>query len=135
MKKVLTFGTFDIFHPGHEFYLKEAKKHGDILNVVVARDETVKKVKDHLPLNNEQKRLETIQKLPYVDKAVLGHRLDKCKIVEELNPDIICFGYDQSSFTEKIQENLKNRNLNPEIIRIKSFKPETFKSSILKESL
>jgi len=43
--KVLAFGTFDILHPGHEFYLKEAKKHGDILDVVVARDSTVEKIK------------------------------------------------------------------------------------------
>ena len=28
--KVLAFGTFDILHKGHEFYLKQAKKHGEI---------------------------------------------------------------------------------------------------------
>lgn len=45
MTVVLTFGTFDIFHPGHEYYLREAKKHGDKLVTVIARDQTVKNVK------------------------------------------------------------------------------------------
>lgn len=44
-KIVMAFGTFDVFHPGHEYYLTQAKKYGDILIVVVARDKTVEKVK------------------------------------------------------------------------------------------
>ena len=71
MKKALAFGTFDIFHKGHEFYLKQAGKYGK-LYVIVARDSTVKKVKGKYPLNNEKKRLKVIQDLDYVDKAYLG---------------------------------------------------------------
>ena len=44
-KTVLTFGTFDIFHPGHLHYLKEAKKHGNCLIVIIARDTTVQRIK------------------------------------------------------------------------------------------
>jgi glycerol-3-phosphate cytidylyltransferase-like family protein len=42
---VMTFGTFDYFHPGHKAYLKEAKQYGDYLITIVARDETVKHIK------------------------------------------------------------------------------------------
>jgi len=42
---VMTFGTFDRFHPGHEYYLREAKKLGDSLLTVIARDVTVIKIK------------------------------------------------------------------------------------------
>lgn len=44
-KKVMVFGTFDIFHKGHEFYFSKAKEYGEELIVIVARDETVLKIK------------------------------------------------------------------------------------------
>ncbi len=132
-KKVLAFGTFDIFHKGHEFYLKEAKKQGNILNVVVARDSTVKQVKGKYPLNNELKRLAKTQNLDYVDKAFLGYEDDKYEIIEEIRPDIICLGYDQQSFNNDLKNKLKERGLNPKIVKFeKGFKPELYKTSKLK---
>jgi len=131
-KKVLAFGTFDIFHKGHEFYLKEARKHSNVLNVVVARDSTVKQIKGKYPLNNELKRLAVIQNLNYVDKAFLGYEEDKYKIIEEIRPDIICLGYDQKSFNNDLKNKLKKRGLNPKIIKFeKGFKPEVYKTSKL----
>lgn len=136
MKKVLVFGTFDIFHKGHESFLKEAKNYGEVLNVVVARDLTVRKVKGRDPLNNEEKRLNVIQSLDYVDKAYLGRKGDKYEIIEELKPDIICLGYDQDSFTKNLNEELSKRGLNVKIIKIeKSFNPEKYKSSKLRSDL
>lgn len=131
-KKVLAFGTFDIFHKGHEFYLKEAKKHGNMLNVVVARDSTVKQLKGKSPLNNELKRLAKIKNLDYVDNAFLGYEGDKYKIIKELKPDVICLGYDQGYFTNNLKIILKKRGLNPKIIKFeKGFKPEIYKTSKL----
>ncbi len=131
-KKVLAFGTFDILHKGHEFYLKEARKHGDILNVVVARDSTVKQLKGEFPLNSESKRLSVIQALDYVDNAFLGYEKDKYKIIEELKPDIICIGYDQNSFTDNLEAILRDRGLTTKIIKFeKGFKPEIYKTSKL----
>jgi len=130
--KVLAFGTFDIFHKGHEFYLKEAKKYGDILNVIVARDSTVKQIKGKTPLNSELKRLAQIQNLDYVDKAFLGYEEDKYKIIEEIRPHIICLGYDQQSFSNDLKNKLKKRGLNPKIVKFeKGFKPELYKTSKL----
>ncbi len=132
-KKVLTFGTFDIFHKGHEFYLREARKHSNVLNVVVARDSTVKQIKGKYPFNNELKRLAKIQNLDYVDNAFLGYEEDKYKIIEEIRPDIICLGYDQGFFTNNLKIILKKRGLNPKIIKFeKGFKTELYKTSKLK---
>ena len=134
-KKVLAFGTFDIFHKGHEFYLKEAIKHGNILNVVVARDSTVKEIKGKAPLNSELKRLAKIKSLDYVDNAFLGYEGDKYRIIEEIKPDIICIGYDQNSFNKELKDILKKRGLNPKIVKFeKAFKPELYKTSKLKPS-
>ena len=45
MKKVLVFGTFDILPPGHLYFLREAKKHGEHLTVVVTPSAVVKQLK------------------------------------------------------------------------------------------
>ena len=132
MKKVLVFGTFDIFHPGHDFFLRKAKSYGDELYVVVARDSTVKQVKNRNTINNENKRIEILNVLFYVTEARLGYEGDKYKIIEEIKPDIICLGYDQKVFTENLKEKLMKRGLNVEIIRIEAYKPDVFKSSKLR---
>ena len=132
MIKVLTFGTFDKFHKGHEFYLTEAKKHGDKLYVVVARDSTVLKVKGKHPVNNQTRRMATVYEYEVVDEARIGEKGDKYQVIEEIKPDIICLGYDQTSFTDKLEEELKQRGIKAKIIRIKSHKPEKYKSSKLK---
>lgn len=131
MKKVLVFGTFDIFHKGHEFFLKQAKEHGDVLEVVIARDSTVKQVKGKYPTNKQSERLNAIQNLNYVNQAYLGNKGDKYNIIKQLKPDIICLGYDQDSFTKNLKEILNKRGLNPEIITLKSYKSKIYKSSKL----
>jgi len=133
MKKVMAFGTFDIFHSGHEFYLEEAKKLGDYLIVAVALDETVLEVKGKLPHNSQEKRLEVIKAKPYVDKAILGYKEDKYRIIKEINPDIIALGYDQNSFTRNLIPALNKMNMKCKVVRIKSFSPDIYKSSIIKK--
>ena len=132
MKKVMCFGTFDVLHEGHKFYLLEAKKLGGCLVVVVARDGTVKEVKRQQPLNNENERVKNLQKLGIADKVVLGNPGDKLRVVEDEKPQIICLGYDQTFFTDKIKERLGQRVLNVQVVRLPAFHPEKFKSSLLR---
>ena len=72
MVKVMATGTFDLLHLGHIYYLKESKKLGDKLVVVVATEATVKRLK-HEPVNPEDIRLKIIKELKIVDEAYLGH--------------------------------------------------------------
>jgi FAD synthetase len=44
-KHVMCFGTFDVFHPGHIYYITEAEKLADTLTIVIARDTRVEKLK------------------------------------------------------------------------------------------
>jgi FAD synthetase len=130
MTRVLVFGTFDILHPGHEYFLKQAKKQGDELVVVVARDSTVKQVKGEQPHHDENFRLSNIQNLDYVDKAMLGYEsADKYRIIDEIRPDIICLGYDQTHFVNGLESKLQEMGLKPELIRIGSYEPHIHKSS------
>ena len=125
----MCFGTFDLLHEGHRFYLNEAKKHGDRLIVVVSRDATVQQVKGKLPHDHEQQRLIHIAAVPMVDVAVLGNPGDKLAVVHEYHPDVLCLGYDQVAFTDKLAEQLAVHGLTPKIIRLSAYHPEKYKSS------
>lgn len=129
----MVFGTFDIFHKGHLNFLKQAKKYGEYLIVVVARDATVKKVKGRYPLNNEKKRLAEIKKNNLVDKLLLGSLTDKYLVIKKYRPQIICLGYDQKFFVDNLKKELGRINLEKtKIIKLNSYKPEIYKSSKLK---
>jgi len=121
MVTVMATGTFDLLHLGHIYFLKEAKKLGDKLVVVVATDKTVRKLK-HEPVNPEHIRLNLIKELKIVDEAYLGHETDMYKIVEELKPDIIALGYDQIHDEKQIQKELKKRGLKTKVVRLPKFK-------------
>ena len=120
MVKVMATGTFDLLHLGHIYYLKEAKKLGDKLVVVIATDKTVRRLK-HEPVNPEEIRLNLIKELKVVDEAYLGHEDDMYEIVEEIKPDIIALGFDQIHDENYINSQLKKRKLNVKVIRLSEF--------------
>jgi len=116
MVRVIATGTFDIIHPGHIRFLKEAKKLGDELIVIVAREKNVKhKPKPIIP---EEQRRRVVESLKYVDKAILGDEEDMFKPIMELKPDIIALGHDQHFNEEWLKKELEKRGLNTKIVRI-----------------
>ncbi|MEA2055545.1 MAG: adenylyltransferase/cytidyltransferase family protein [Candidatus Thermoplasmatota archaeon] len=120
MVKVMATGTFDLLHMGHIYYLKEAKKLGDTLSVVVATDSTVRRLK-HEPVNPEKVRLNLIKELKVVDDAYIGHEDDMYEIVKEIKPDIIALGFDQLHDEDKIKAELKKQNIGAKVIRLTEF--------------
>jgi FAD synthetase len=135
-KRVLAFGSFDGLHPGHLFYLKQAKKFGRELIVVIARDERIKKIKKREPLFKEKERKELIEWLKPVDKAVLGNKEEPIfEVLEQLKPDVIVLGYDQKPSNKKLRKELKKRKIKAEIKRAKALNPKKFKSSKLKKEI
>lgn len=131
----MVFGTFDLLHDGHLNFFEQARQHGDFLIAVVARDSTVTDVKKHATMFDENTRLNAVKKVPVINLAVLGNEDDKFKIIEEHAPQIICLGYDQNSFTAKLQDELNKRNISAEIVRLMPFKEDVYKSSKLKGEL
>ena len=113
-------GTFDLLHMGHIYYLKEAKKFGDTLVVVVAKDSTVRKLK-HEPITPEEIRLNLIKELTVVDEVYLGYEDDMYAIVEEIQPDIIAIGYDQIHNENNIKSELKKRKLDAKVVRLSEY--------------
>ena len=129
----MVFGTFDLLHDGHIHLFREAKKYGDYLIVVIARDSSVKKIKGIEPHQNELLRLEKVRNVAFVDNVVLGHEDDFYKVIEENKPEVLCFGYDQNKMN--VEEELKKRRIKAEIVTLEAFAPETFKSSLMRKKI
>lgn len=129
MKKVIVFGTFDILHPGHIHMLKEAKEYGDYLIAVVARDSVVCEVKGRKPVNDEITRMKNIEALKIADKVRLGCLDDRYRAIAEEKPDIVALGYDQSAFVDNLANAVEPH---VQIVRLVPYRPEIYKSSLLK---
>lgn len=127
---VLTFWTFDHFHPGHAYYLSQAKKRWDELITIIARDETVTKLKGSFPQHNESIRQKKVQESGIAHHVLLGEKNNHYQCLHNVQPHIICLGYDQHSFDEGIIHYCqKNKLPIPKIIRLTSYQPEHYKSS------
>ncbi|NYT01057.1 MAG: FAD synthase [Methanocellales archaeon] len=121
MVRVLATGTFEILHPGHLTYLRCAKKLGDELIVIVARDKMIKHKRE--PAIPEQQRLEIVQSLSIVDRAILGSERDIFEPLYEIKPDIIALGYDQCFDVDELLSQLHKRGLEAKVVRIKESHP------------
>jgi FAD synthetase len=117
MVRVVATGVFDIIHLGHVHFLEKAKDLGDELVVIVARDKTARKMK-HEPITSEGMRVELVQSLKPVDRAVLGYEDDMYRIISEVRPDIIALGYDQKFDEKELERELKKRGLTVQIVRL-----------------
>jgi FAD synthetase len=127
MTRVLATGTFDILHPGHLRYLEEAKKLGDELWVIVARESNIKhKPKPIMP---EKHRLKMISALKIVDRAILGSKKDMFEPLRKIKPDIITVGADQHFDVGELEAELKKRGINAKVVRIKGYDPDPLCSS------
>jgi len=131
MTTVLTFGTFDIFHLWHEHYLREAKKYGDKLVTVIARDETVKILKGSFPRNDENKRKQAVEESNIPHKVVLGDLENYYSCIMEQQADIVCLWYDQRHLADGLENFLNAHKLHIKIIRLDPFQEHKYKSSKL----
>ncbi len=128
--RVMIFGTFDHVHKGHLKKFEQARKYGNELIAVIARDKTMKELRGFGPKWPEKKRQQDVSQ--HVDKALLGYLGNKYKIILKYKPDVICLGYDQKYFIDRLKDFLKENKLKTKIVRLKAYKPHIYKSSKLK---
>lgn len=95
---VFTNGVFDLLHPGHVRYLREARALGDGLIVAVNSDNSVRANKGPgRPVNPEHERVEILLALDSVDAAVIFDEETPHAIVSAIQPDILVKGADWGS--------------------------------------
>lgn len=116
--KVLVAGSFEIIHPGHIYYLREAWKLGRVY-VIVSRDKNLRRFKGRDPIVNEENRFKVVESIRYVYKAVLGDEADLLKPIQDIKPDIILLGPDQWPDEHELKRMLDERGLrSTKIIRL-----------------
>lgn len=94
MKKVITYGTYDLLHVGHINLLRRAKALGDYLIVCLSSDEfnAIKNKKAYHSYENRKIILEAIK---YVDEVIPEYTWEqKIKDVQDNNVDVFVMGDD-----------------------------------------
>ncbi|WP_417451251.1 adenylyltransferase/cytidyltransferase family protein [Kordiimonas sp.] len=95
MKRILTFGTYDLLHVGHVRLLKRAAALGSHLTVGVSSDELNISKKGRGPVYSTAERMEIIRSLNCVDHAFVEHSLEaKGDYIREHKADVLVMGDD-----------------------------------------
>ncbi|MGI1805733.1 glycerol-3-phosphate cytidylyltransferase [Exiguobacterium sp. TDN 0502] len=94
MKKVITYGTFDLLHWGHINILKRAKEMGDYLIVAISTDE-FNRLKHKQSYHNFENRKLILEAIRYVDEVIPENSWDqKVEDVQKHDVDLFVMGDD-----------------------------------------
>ena len=95
MKRVITYGTFDLLHYGHINILKKAKELGDYLIIALSTDEFNLKEKNKKCYFNFEKRKQLVEAVRYVDLVIPETCWEQKRTdIHEYHVDIFVMGDD-----------------------------------------
>lgn len=95
MKRIITFGTFDVFHVGHVNLLQRASMLGDQLIVGVSTDALNFSKKERLPIYNQNDRMKILNGLRYVNFCFEEESLEKKReYILKYEADVLVMGDD-----------------------------------------
>ncbi len=93
--RIITFGTFDVFHVGHVNILERAKLHGSHLIVGVSSDKLNMSKKQRYPIYCQEDRIHIIRSLSCVDEVFVEESLElKAEYIKYYNADMLVMGDD-----------------------------------------
>ncbi len=95
MKKVITYGTYDLFHHGHINIIKRAKELGDYLIVGISSDEFNEKEKNKDTYFTYEQRKMVVESLKFVDEVIPETNWEqKVEDVKKYGIDVFVIGDD-----------------------------------------
>ena len=95
MRKVITYGTFDLFHYGHVNLLRRAKMYGDYLIVAVSTNEFNLTMKHKESYFNYEERKKLVEAIRFVDLVIPEENWDqKIRDIKEFRIDTFIIGED-----------------------------------------
>ena len=105
MRRVITFGTYDLFHIGHLNILRRAAELGTELVVGVSSDALNYSKKGKYPVYNEGDRMAIVQAIQYVDEVFLEESLElKGAYIQEHKADLLVMGDDWEGRFDSMRE-------------------------------
>ena len=105
MKKVITYGTFDLFHEGHRNILKRAKALGDYLIVGITTDNFDLERGKMNTCDNVMQRIEAVKNSGYADQVILEeYRGQKIDDIQRYGIDIFAIGSDWEGYFDYLKE-------------------------------
>lgn len=104
MKKVITYGTFDLIHHGHINILRKAKEYGDYLIVGLSSDE-FNDLKGKAAYYTFEERKMILEAIKYVDEVIPENTWDqKAKDIQSHNVDLFVMGSDWEGKFDELKE-------------------------------
>ncbi len=95
MRRIITFGTFDVFHIGHVNILERAKEFGDYLIVGISSDALNFSKKKRYPIFSEEQRMRMVNAIHCVNEVFLEESLEKKgQYLQEYSADMLVMGDD-----------------------------------------
>jgi rfaE bifunctional protein nucleotidyltransferase chain/domain len=93
---VFTNGCFDILHPGHVYYLNQARSLGDVLVVGLNSDDSVKRLNKgaERPIHPQDKRADVLAALLCVDYISIFDEDTPLELIQKIKPDVLVKGGD-----------------------------------------
>jgi len=92
---VFTNGVFDLLHPGHVRYLRQARALGDVLVIAINADASVRRNKGpERPITPEHERAEVLAALDFVDAVTVFDEDTPLAIITAVQPDVLVKGAD-----------------------------------------
>lgn len=141
--RVFIGGTFDGLHSGHLYLVdfaraqglklaRRQKRPGVWLSAVVARDESVLRIKGRPPHHHQEERKRLLASVRGVDEAIIGVPNDFIRSVRRVDPDLIVLGYDQKAGWEGA---LRAAGIEALLVRCPAYESRRLKSSKMREDL
>jgi len=95
-KIVFTNGCFDILHPGHVYYLNQARSLGDVLVVGLNSDDSIKRLNKgaERPIHPQDKRADVLAALLCVDYISIFDEDTPLELIQKIKPDVLVKGGD-----------------------------------------
>ncbi len=104
MRRVLTYGTYDLMHYGHIRLLKRAKEQGDYLIVGVSTDE-FNAIKGKKAYHDYETRKLMLEAIRYVDLVIPENGWgQKAEDIKEYKADVFCMGDDWEGEFDELAE-------------------------------
>lgn len=104
MKRVITYGTFDLIHHGHINILRRAKEYGDYLIVGLSSDE-FNAIKGKSAYHSYEERKMILEAIKYVDEVIPEHNWgQKVADIKDHNVDLFIMGSDWENKFDELKE-------------------------------